>query len=114
MKILYSIKIFTLSIIDIVKSPVFIVITILGNGLISCAGLLFYHIEKNDNPNLHHFSDALWWSFSTATTTGQGHVTPHTIGGKVLGVILMLTGMAIFALYTGIFAEAILSNEKLK
>jgi len=59
--------------------------------------------------------DALWWSFATATTTGYGDITPVTDTGKILSIILMLVGLALFSMYTALFAEAILmSRKKLK
>ncbi len=56
--------------------------------------------------------DALWWGFATATTTGYGDITPVTLAGKFLGILLMLTGMAIFAMFTALFAETILASSK--
>ena len=69
-------------------------------------------IESNGNSKLHSFIDALWWGFSTATTTGYGDITPVTTQGKILGILLMLTGMALFAMFTALFAETILISTK--
>jgi len=33
--------------------------------------------------------DSLWWAFVTAMTVGYGDITPVTIGGRVVAVILM-------------------------
>lgn len=96
----------------LVKSPAFITLTILGNSLICLSGALFFFLERASNPKMTHFIDALWWSFSTATTTGYGDITPVTIAGKVLGILLMLMGMALFAMYTGLFAEVIFNSSK--
>ena len=114
MKILTNIKFFFHEIQKLVFSPVFILITVLGNGLIGAFGYVFYLLEKDLNPKLMGFIDALWWSFATATTTGYGDITPVTFSGKVLGILLMLIGTAIFAVYTGLFAEAILTSEKVR
>jgi voltage-gated potassium channel len=56
----------------------------------------------------------LWWSFSTATNTGYGDIIPMTFAGKILGILLMLMGMALFAMYTGLFAEVILTHGRRK
>ncbi len=89
-------------------------LTIIGNGLIGLSGALFYYLEKGTNPRLREFIDAIWWSFSTATTTGYGDITPVTTNGKILGILLMLMGTALFAMYTGLFAEIILTNARRK
>ncbi len=80
--------------------------------MIGLSGVIFYLLEKDTNPRMHHLMDAIWWSFSTATTTGYGDITPVTIKGKVLGILLMLMGTALFAMYTGLFAEIVLTSSK--
>jgi voltage-gated potassium channel len=110
--IMLSLRIFTLEMMALVKSPVFILLTILGNSLIGIFSLIFYWFEFLVNPKLHSFIDALWWGFATATTTGYGDVTPVTVQGKILGILLMLTGMALFAMFTALFAETILLSSR--
>ncbi|MDD4974518.1 MAG: potassium channel family protein [Bacteriovorax sp.] len=105
-------KYFVLEMLILIKSPVFIVLTIFGNSLIGLFCLIFYMIESEVNPKIHSFIDALWWGFSTATTTGYGDITPVSIQGKILGILLMLTGMALFAMFTALFAEKILTSSK--
>ena len=96
----------------LIKSPFFILLTIVGNGFIGIAGYAFYLIEKSTNPKVTRYMDALWWSFSTATNTGYGDVTPVTDLGKILGIGLMLAGLALFAMYTALFAETILLSKR--
>jgi voltage-gated potassium channel len=96
----------------LIRSPVFILLTLFGNSLIGLFSLVFYYFESSVNPKIHQFIDALWWGFSTATTTGYGDITPVTFQGKILGMLLMLTGMALFGMFTALFAEAILTSSK--
>jgi voltage-gated potassium channel len=96
----------------LVKSPVFLLLTILGNSLIGVFSYIFYAFESEVNPKLVGFVDALWWGFATATTTGYGDITPVTTQGKILGILLMLTGMALFGMFTALFAETILTSTK--
>jgi voltage-gated potassium channel len=93
----------------VLTSPGFFILTLLGNGLITLCAWIFYHIEKGINPNVNGFIDGLWWAFATATTTGYGDITPKTDEGKILSVLLMLAGLALFAMYTALFAETIVS-----
>jgi voltage-gated potassium channel len=55
--------------------------------------------------------DAIWWGFATATTTGYGDIIPVTNAGKFLSIILMLSGLALFSMYTALFAETIISSK---
>lgn len=110
--IVLNLKFFFSEMVILIKSPVFSLLTILGNSLIGLFSLIFYLVEKDTNHKLHSFIDALWWGFATATTTGYGDIIPVTIIGKILGIVLMLTGLAIFAMFTALFAETILTSTK--
>ncbi len=112
MNIVSNLSYFKKEVFELLRSPVFVMLTLLGNSVIGLSGSLFYYLEHGTNPKLHHFIDAIWWSFATATTTGYGDITPVTMAGKILGILLMLLGTALFAMYTGLFAEIILSNSK--
>jgi voltage-gated potassium channel len=114
MNILNNTQFFVKEIFIVIRSPVFILLTIIGNGFICLSSLAFYFLEKDANPKLQHFIDALWWSFATATTTGYGDITPVTMAGKLLGICMMLMGLALFSIYTALFAEIILLNRKQK
>lgn len=110
--IFINLKAFFTEMVILIKSPVFILLTFLGNSLIGVFSLLFYFLEHDTNPRIHSFIDALWWGFATATTTGYGDITPVTILGKLLSILLMLTGLALFGMFTALFAETILISTK--
>ncbi len=107
-------KVFASEMKVLIQSPVFVMLTILGNSLICFFSYIFYLIESPANAKIQSFMDALWWGFSTATTTGYGDITPATTSGKLLGIILMLTGMALFGMFTALFAETILTSARHK
>ncbi len=74
------------------------------------AGIL-YGLEKEMNPKLPSFLDAVWWSVSTITTVGYGDIIPLTAWGKVTGMGLMLFGTAIFGSFTALFATILMKPE---
>ncbi len=49
---------------------------------------------------------AIWWSIATLTTVGYGDVTPITVEGKMFGTLVMIGGVAMVALPTGILSSA--------
>ena len=48
---------------------------------------------------------ALWWAITTLTTTGYGDEIPITPPGRLLAGIVMIGGIAVFALWAGILAS---------
>ncbi|MDQ7031936.1 MAG: potassium channel family protein [Desulfonauticus sp.] len=80
--------------------------------LISISALLFFYIE----PNFKSLKDlflAFWWTIVTVTTVGYGDVVPSTLAGKVLGIIIMLTGIGLVSILTGNLAS-FLMEQRLK
>ena len=55
---------------------------------------------------------ALWWGVVTLTTTGYGDVVPHTVGGKMIGSVVMVCGILVLALMTGILATGFSEEER--
>lgn len=55
---------------------------------------------------------ALWWAVVTLTTTGYGDVVPHTVGGKMVGSLVMVSGILVLALMTGILATGFAEEER--
>ncbi|MDA8792110.1 potassium channel family protein [Bacteriovoracaceae bacterium] len=111
MKLLHSGIRFNKIIIRLIFSRSFFLITVMGNLIIIAFSLLIYAIEASSNPSIESYLDALWWAFATATTVGYGDIIPGTPLGKIVGIFLMLTGTALFASYTALFAQAILEDE---
>lgn len=63
------------------------------------ASLLFFSLERQINPSLENFGDALWWSWMNLTTVGANIFAQTTIG-KVLTVMLSSLGMMMFPIFT--------------
>lgn len=96
---------------NLLVSAPFLTLSFYGNLIVSFFAAAIYIVEKDMNPKIVTYLDALWWSFSTTTTVGYGDITPVTVLGKVIGIFLMLIGVAIFGIYTALFARAILDDE---
>lgn len=52
-----------------------------------------------------HFSTALWWAITTASTVGYGDVSPTTTIGRIAGVLLMLVGIGLIGVITGTITD---------
>jgi voltage-gated potassium channel len=60
--------------------------------------------------NIKDANDAFWWAFVTSTTVGYGDRFPVTDGGRVIGMVTMATGIAIFGLLTSFITRLFLSE----
>lgn len=52
-----------------------------------------------------HFSTALWWAITTASTVGYGDVSPTTTIGRIAGVLLMLIGIGLIGVITSTITD---------
>ena len=67
---------------------------------------ILYMIENQAQPEeFASIPHAAWWAVATLTTIGYGDVVPITPLGKVLGGIIALVGVGIFALPSAILAS---------
>jgi voltage-gated potassium channel len=65
-----------------------------------------YLIEKDDNPAFSSIPETMWWAISTLTTVGYGDVVPVTVLGKLLGSIIAILGIAMFAVPAGLISSS--------
>jgi voltage-gated potassium channel len=55
--------------------------------------------------------DGVWWAFVTVTTVGYGDLYPTTTSGRVIGIVLMLLGLAFLAVLTGTIASRFVRTD---
>ena len=80
--------------------------------LIGVSSVLVYDAEAtNPDSPISTLGDAVWWAFTTVTTVGYGDEYPITPLGRTLGVLLMLSGIALIGSLTA-SAAAWLTNTR--
>jgi voltage-gated potassium channel len=86
--------------------------TIISFLLVTFASVAILSFENLPSANIHSAVDAVWWAFSTISTTGSGDKYPVTSAGKILSVILAACGIGLFGTFTAYVARYFLEPGK--
>jgi voltage-gated potassium channel len=77
------------------------------------AATLVHMLERDLQPKVFgNIPESLWWAVVTLTTTGYGDVVPQTVGGRMVGSLVMVSGIVVLALLTGILATGFSEEER--
>ena len=53
------------------------------------------------DPGMNNLFDNLWFVVVSLTTVGYGDITPHSVSGKIVSLVLLIVGVFIFSAITG-------------
>ena len=71
-----------------------------------------YYFEREAQPELFSsVPESLWWAISTLTTVGYGDVYPITTGGRLFTGLVLLVGIGLVAIPSGLLAAALTSTR---
>lgn len=62
-------------------------------------------VENHPDSNITTAGNSLWWAFVTITTVGYGDYYPVTLEGRLIAVVLMVTGVGLFGTFTAFVAS---------
>jgi voltage-gated potassium channel len=72
-----------------------------------------YFFERDVQPaTFGNVPAALWWAVVTLTTTGYGDVVPITLPGRIVAALVMISGLGVFGLWTGILATGFAAETR--
>jgi len=72
-----------------------------------------YFFERDVQPaTFGNVPAALWWAVVTLTTTGYGDVVPVTLPGRIVAALVMISGLGVFGLWTGILATGFAAETR--
>ena len=77
------------------------------------ASVAEYFLERDVQPaTFGSVPAALWWAVVTLTTTGYGDVVPITPLGRMVAALVMICGLGVFGLWTGILATGFAAETR--
>ncbi len=87
------------------KQSVLTSVALISILMIIFSSIAILQFEKDINSNIKTAEDAIWWSYVTITTVGYGDKYPITTEGRIIGAILMTTGVGIFGTFTALVSS---------
>lgn len=93
-----------------------LVLSLLATTIILLASAsLIYVFEHEAQPEAFaSVFHSIWWAVITFTTVGYGDVYPVTFMGRAFTCVLVLAGLGLVAVPTGLFASAVIQARKEK
>ncbi len=83
-------------------------------GFILIVSFSIYIIEKNTgSESFKTLWDWIWWLIVTIPTVGYGDIVPKSVSGRILGIFVIIFGVALYTIFSGIIAS-ILIDLRLK
>ena len=91
----------------IVKHELLLFLLISGI-LFYLAGVGIYYFENAAQPQAFaSVFHSLWWAVITLTTVGYGDVVPLTAGGRCFTLFILILGLGVISIPTGLIASAL-------
>lgn len=86
-------------------------VLIVALAVVALGAIAIYVVEGGSNAAVGSIGDALWWAVVTATTVGYGDVSPITSEGRLIAVVLMITGIGVIGVFTATVASFFFEQE---
>jgi len=85
---------------------IFLIVLLLGS-------VALYVAERTVQPDrFGSLPQSLWWAVTTLTTTGYGDAVPVTFAGRLIAGLVMICGLGVFGLWTGILATGFAAEHR--
>jgi voltage-gated potassium channel len=92
------------------KEELFLALSILLIVLVLSSTMMYYAENEAQPEKFDSIPAAMWWSVVTLATVGYGDIYPITPLGKLVGGVVVVTGIAIFALPAAILSAGFIEE----
>jgi voltage-gated potassium channel Kch len=77
--------------------------------VVVASAVLMRILDHSEYPNVWV---AMWWAVQTVTTVGYGDVTPAHPSGRIVGVFVMLEGIAFLTITTAVITSTFVARAQ--
>ena len=78
-------------------------------GAVVVFGIVEHLVDPESFPNVWL---RMWWALETVTTVGYGDVVPADTSGKIIASFLLLGGLSLIAVVTGVVTSAFVAQAQ--
>lgn len=93
------------------QRSVLIAIMTLSVILLSSVGVHYFEQQEAADSNIHSVWDGIWWAVVTVATVGYGDRFPISVGGRIVGFVLMFFGVGMMSLLTATIASIFVEKK---
>jgi voltage-gated potassium channel len=79
--------------------------------ILLCSFAVFYFEHKETEANIHSLWDGLWWAMVTIGTVGYGDRYPVSVAGRLVGLLLIFSGVGLMSLLTATIASVFVERK---
>ena len=92
-----------------------LVIFLIGIIILEASSMVIVEVESlSPDANILTANDAVWWSLVTMATVGYGDFYPVTLAGRLVALVVMVIGVAMFSVLTSYLAQAFIRPRREK
>lgn len=77
--------------------------------MVVACGALIRVVEPSTFPNVWL---GMWWAVQTVTSVGYGDIVPTSVAGRILGVIVMINGIAFLTVVVATISAAFVETAR--
>jgi voltage-gated potassium channel len=77
--------------------------------LVVAAGVVMHFVEESTFPNIWL---GMWWAVQTVTSVGYGDVVPRSVAGRLLGLVVMINGIAFLTVVIATISAAFVESAR--
>lgn len=94
--------------ISFVRLPLLLRTFLIAISLIAFFGIIIHFLEPESFPTVF---DGIWWAIITASTVGYGDYVPHSVIGKIAGILLLITSAGFLSSFFIVLATTAASRQ---